>query len=57
MRRWAEYIKMAMRTWVEFSSQWKSSYCHVASHLARQFKIEGLGATTLLGALVGSVEG
>ena len=34
MRRWAEYI-MALRISVEFSSQWKSSYCLVTSHLAR----------------------
>ena len=33
MSGWAEYIKMDMRIWVELSSHWNNSYCHVTSHL------------------------
>ena len=42
---------------MELSSQWKSSYHKVPSHLASPFTTEGLRAIAALGALVVSMEG
>ena len=57
---WLSTIIIAVRVWVELSSQWESSYGQITSQLARHFTRVGLGAIAFLDTLwvgVGSVGG